>query len=423
MAGAMKWSVLAVSGVAGALMAACSSNGDGADVTSGADSATGAQTTSSAGGQGTTSSTGGGGGAAGSAPTIVAASCSSADVQSAVDTAVSGDVVGLPSPCEATWDETVEIPSDKGITLDGTGATITGNASIPLISVDANGTDSTRITGFTFSTTGASNYYKATAIEVNGEKASAPFRLDHNTFIGNDASTLIDIWGNPPGLIDNNDISAKLNAEMIHNNGMGPNDTAGWEDDIVPGSPNAVYVETNVFTNSEYTVSGGTSYAGANAAIQNYYGARVVFRHNALEMTHVDVHGTGGMIGGRWWEIYNNQFTVPEDGNQADIMALRGGSGVVFGNTRSVPSSGSLGGIVMREEDTGGYPELYQIGRGKNQSLDPAYFWDNDASVTVIEGAALIQVNRDYYLSEKPGYVPFVYPYPLTAAGMPDPNG
>ena len=66
----------------------------------------------------------------------------------------------------------------------------------------------------------------------------------------------------------------------------------------------------------------------------------------------------------------------------------------------------------MREEDTGPYPEEFQVGRGKNQTPDPLYIWNNPNIRAA--GDDLVQLNRDYYLNTpRPGYVPLTYPHPL----------
>lgn len=82
---------------------------------------------------------------------------------------------------------------------------------------------------------------------------------------------------------------------------------------------------------------------------------------------------------------------------------------------------------------TGGYASRDQIGRGKDsalgnttyyaaQALEPAYFWNNYGTGGLLtmyvppgQNAFLIQLNRDYYESAKPGYTPLVYPHPLAS--------
>ncbi|MFA5962336.1 MAG: hypothetical protein WC848_06670 [Parcubacteria group bacterium] len=130
-------------------------------------------------------------------------------------------------------------------------------------------------------------------------------------------------------------------------------------------------------------------------------------------MSQIDQHGTPGMIGARWWEIYDNTFNngVPH-ASQCCFISLRAGSGVVFNNHHTgVSQDGNS--IDLYEEDSG-YPALYQIGRGKNQALDPAYVWDNDLFFSVdSQTPNMVQENRDYYLFAKPDYIPYTYPHPL----------
>jgi hypothetical protein len=304
----------------------------------------------------------------------------------------------------------VTIPNTKGITLSGGGTTtISGH-----IELDANGSTSSRITGFSF--------IRDRAVGASGSKTTAPFRIDHNVFtVTVGGSTLLETGGNAPGLVDHNSFNSPLNSEIIHNYGMGASDASGWADDITPGSPEAFYVEANTFTNNG--VSGDPAYFYGNSAIQSYYGARTVFRYNTLKMSQIDQHGTPGMIGARWWEIYDNTWdnaNVP-NASQCCYITLRAGSGVVFDNQTTVTSGPGLGVIDLYEEDTG-YPALYQIGRGKNQVSDPAYVWGNNPAIQVgSQTPTMVMANRDYYLSPKPNYTPYTYPYPLTPAGLPKP--
>jgi len=312
---------------------------------------------------------------------------------------------------DCTWPTGVTIPDTKGITLrGGVGGTTTITGRLDLAADDA---ASSRVTGFTF-TTGDNEG----AIVTGGSRSSAPFRIDHNVFT-HDGDTELSAWGNAPGLIDHNEfVSDTAPNEMIHNGGMGPSDDSGWTDDVVPGGAEMVFIEDNTFT---YNATGDPAYFWGSSAVQSYYGARTVFRHNTLNMEQVDQHGTAGMIGARWWEIYENTFnTGVPNASQCCFVTLRAGSGVVFDNHHT---GTNLYGdsIDLYEEDTG-YPAPYQIGRGKDQALDPAYVWGNDAFFSVgSQTPDMVQVDRDYYLAQKPGYTPFPYPYPLDADGLPNP--
>jgi len=291
------------------------------------------------------------------------------------------------------------------------------------------GSSTSRVTGFTF-ISGNSN-----AVVTSGSPTSAAFRIDHNNF--GPGSIFILTNGNAPGLIDHNTFLATQSAEMIHNLGLGPSNAAGWTGDVTPGGPLMLFIEDNTFT------FGGTSFFGTSA-VQSYYGARTVFRHNSLTMSQVDQHGTAGMIGARWWEIYENTFNIIPNGNQSQYMQIRAGSGVIFNNHTTGSLNLGAGQIELLEEDSG-YPALYQIGRGINEAYSPAYIWGNDATMNVASGSSNVQAGRDYFVSAtQPStllrqelasdtsssthqYQPYTYPHPLqngtSSAGPNPPTG
>jgi len=94
-------------------------------------------------------------------------------------------------------------------------------------------------------------------------------------------------------------------------------------------------------------------------------------------------------------------------------MNLRAGSGVVFSNVVSGANDNSTAGENLYEEDSG-YPASYQIGRGKNGILDPAYCWANDKLPT--SGSGNVTDGVDFYSNTvKPGYTPYTYPHPLVS--------
>jgi hypothetical protein len=374
---------------------------------------------------------------------VTAASCSSVDVQNAINSAASGDTVLVPGPCSSAWSSRVPIPGSKGITVDGGGATTLSRYGFD---ISQNASTSTRVTGFIF-TNGqpAPNDYPLTA---GGSSSSAPFRIDHNKFSttgGN--NTFITVGGNAPGLIDHNTFySSGAPNEFIHNMGMGASSSSGWTDDVTPGNSNMLFIEDNTFTFDAAACScnsGAPYYFWGASAVQSYYGARTVVRYNTMNMTQVDQHGTPGAIGARWWEIYGNTFNVIANGNQSSYMAIRAGSGIIFGNHKAGATNLGGGQIELFEEDSG-YPALYQIGRGVNQNLSPAYVWGNDASMPVSGGTNVVQ-GRDFMVSSSQpstlqrqelrsdtpsttyAYKPFTYPHPLqstsTSTGPVAPQG
>lgn len=348
------------------------------------------------------------------AAVVPATDCSSAAVQAAINSASNGDTVTLPGPCSTTWTTSVTIPNTKGITLDGNGAVIERGApnGTALIEIRPNASVPSRVTEFNFT---ESALHDSSFVRVGGgNETTAKWRIDHNDFNSDNLAKHVMIVCPCYGVIDHNTFTWSGNNEVIHNEAYGAVSTAGWTNDVVAGSADAVYIEDNRFTN---LTSGNPAYFWGGSAVQGYYGARTVFRHNYVEMATVDMHGTPGAIGARWWEVYENTFHVVPNGDIDKIIGMRGGSGVIF-NNRKTGRTDYKGDVVLYEEDSG-YPALYQVGRGRNQVLDPAYLWGNDASIDAYSGSSNVQLGRDFIFSEKPGYTPYTYPHPLVTAAPP----
>jgi hypothetical protein len=345
----------------------------------------------------------------GQAATVQVVGCGNAEVQTAINSAGNGDTVRLPAGCSATWDGGVSISGSKGLTLDGNSAAITRgglSSGSPLVSISPSSSTTTRVTGFSFADSKQSVGYFI--VVGNGSENSAKFRVDHCNFMGIGMLTHIRIAAPVYGVIDHNTLTWSTNNEVIHNEAYGAGSTAGWSNDVVPGSGDALYIEDNTFTNR---TSGNPAYFWGGSAVQGYYGSRTVFRYNQVEMAAVDMHGTPGMVGARWWEIYENTFHIVPNGDMDKAIAMRGGSGVIFNNHKTGRTDYKAG-IVLYEEDSG-YPALYQIGRGKSQTSDPAYVWGNDSSMSVSSGSSNVQPGRDFFTTSKPGYTPYTYPHPL----------
>jgi hypothetical protein len=303
------------------------------------------------------------------AATITINCGSAATVQTALSAASSGDTV----QCTGSgWTGTVNIPSGKDITLDGAGVSVSGGLKIP-----SSATSQARVTNFTFTST--------TRYAITSDKGytNKPWRFDHNTFTSGAAAVMG--LGSGPGLIDHltaNSIGTIQ--QTIEPDFEGADSTLGWTTPHAPGSPNAIYIEDSSFKHA------GSIWDAGNVT-QSQYGARVVYRYNTVDAVQIEFHGGPGSIGGRWWEIYKNSFL------NGGSICLRAGSGLVFNNT------GSMTYFVMLEEDSG-YPALYQIGRGQNQALVPAYAWSNPRQPDINGGgncsaaaANMVQFNRDVY--------------------------
>lgn len=375
------------------------------------------------------------------ATTITISACTSAAFTTAIGTAVTGDTVARTGPpCSSAWAARVVIPPSKGITIDGGGNTTLTSWGFAI----QQGTSTTRVTGF-ISTNSSVASNQATWV-ADGVPGNAAYRIDHNTFNGTD-STFLTVAGNGPGLIDHNAFNMNNGpSEVIHNEGVGFGNDAGWTDSLTPGSSAMVFIEDNTFVSTwNFTVA---------SAIQSYYGARTVVRHNDFTNFVVDQHGTPGNVGARWWEIYENRFFANQPPSICCAMNLRAGSGVIFNNTRVTGSAG----IDLFEEDTGCSPSpsnptgtygptcqvaKYQIGSGINGHTDghatcsggtinssPVYIW-GEGSWTAGSQTNNVRLGRDYFQSasqpatmsrmEVTGdtcattytYAPFTYPHPL----------
>jgi hypothetical protein len=319
------------------------------------------------------------------------------DIQAKINSAAVGDTVTLPA---GTYSWSGGITINRPVTLQGAGSGSTRIAGNQMVTVNSTGTGTVRLTGLTFD--GGTG--QVILVEVSG---NSPVLIDQCAFIGGNAS------------------------EMIHNLGMGAGSTAGWANNVVPGSANALYIEDCTFTKNPIS----DQYFWGTSAIESYYGACTVMRYCTLNYCQIDQHGTQGMIGARWWEFYNNTFVVPSGGNQSNYFALRGGSGVVFNNHMSGGPNVGGGGIEIYDENGDSSP-LY-VCRGINQSPSPVYVWGNDSSMPVQSGSSNVVLNRDYYVSATQpaamlkwqlttdsrstsyAYKPYTYPHPMRLGANP----
>lgn len=302
-------------------------------------------------------------------------------INAALNAAANDDVIKCTT---GGWSSgAVNIPATKNITLNGNGVTCSG---LGTLFIPSSATFSARVTGFTFSFT------QRYAITTGTGYTNKPWRFDHNTFTSEPVAVMGIYSG--PGLMDHdnfNDIASfQQTLEPVYE---GADSDAGWLNAHTPGSPNALYIEDCSFKHV------GSIWDGGNVT-EAQYGARVVYRYNTIDAVQIEFHGSPGAIGGRWWEIYDNTFV-----NNGSIC-LRAGSGVVFNNT------GTMQYFVMLEEDSG-YPALYQIGRGQNESLTPAYVWNMGQDPQLNAGgycsnaaSNMVQLNRDVYQQNGASCVP-----------------
>jgi hypothetical protein len=308
-------------------------------------------------------------GAGTQAQTINAASCSSTDVQAALNSvAADGTVVNIPAGT-CTWTTAVSYNQVYSTTIQGqtvvTGTcapggscTATDNTTIsdgltrpsggsscgtgdgPMWQFSTAPGKSLRLTGvsFTYSSSGSTC---VGTIRVSGTGKST--RIDHSHFTNN---SYVGIgWTSwTYGVVDHNLFSISGGAwnaiKFEENNWIDPTsglaDTLGvgdgsWGDTTTFGSNRAVYVENNTFT------WGGTGNNGNGYADDCTSGGRFVWRFNQLNSAMLQTHPTGGgqrHRGCRVEEVYMNTFTgIHGQGNDYNAFWLSSGSALVWGNT------------------------------------------------------------------------------------------
>ncbi|MFP4401233.1 MAG: DUF4215 domain-containing protein [Candidatus Woesearchaeota archaeon] len=397
---------------------------------------------------------------------INSSTCSSEDVQAAIDSANDGDTVIIPAG-DCTWNEDDNIWNgavylDKDIVLRGQGedTIIRWNGEQSAIFTDFVGA---RITGLHFI---FNEDQDTIGIAIKGQG----WRIDDcifenfvtDTIEGVSASTSSGAQ-HPVGLIDNN-IFINTRALVLGSTSVMANDR--WVEPLDLGTNNAVFIENNFFNRSN------------GNCIDSNYGGKYVFRFNDAEGCYVEAHSVQGENrASRSWEIYNNTL----DQEEASIwvsMSLRGGTGVIFDNTltgdwdsweryinfdnrRSFETRDYPPGICNGTSDwdgnllSNGYPCRDQIGRSTDeylwageapypaQSLYPVFLWNNkhedgeNVEVNIHNDCdAWIVENRDYYVdtisfdSEHKtyssiftddnkstiqwSYKPYPYPHPLS---------
>jgi hypothetical protein len=404
--------------------------------------------------------------------TINAASCSQANVQSAINAAANGDTVAIPAG-SCSWSSSVSW-TNKDITVQGAGIGNTVITGSGLFSINQTKTPASwRITGMTM-TGGAPDR----VIALHGENASIAmkgWRIDHIRFNYSQAQVnpLIMITGVLWGLIDNctfdgtgYEISAIFG--YLNSEGSGtPSGTLYWNRPVNLGTDEAVYFE-------DITVN----FSGNGPTVFDLvYGGSAVLRHSTIKYNYFITHSArGNDRGGMKYEVYNNTF---QGNGFYRVAQLRSGTGVIFNNTISGYSNNNFDVDNQRSSTesgcyavssplgrcngsssydgnvaSNGWPCLDQTGRGggapKNQPSVPLYTWNNGTNATCATGgtcdnkskvtingacpssAAWIKTTGDAsphpggvvdYVNNgstpKPGYTPYTYPHPLRSQTPP----
>jgi hypothetical protein len=227
-------------------------------------------------------------------------------------------------------------------------------------------------------------------------------------------------WGRQRGVIYHNEFIDNWYVYLGY--GVAIDGSAStWTKPVALGTANAVFVEDNFFDRNRHCV---TATNGAN-----YVARYNTVKDNYQDSQSFDAHGLSAAWprGTRSVEIYGN--TVTNSVRRWAGAGIRGGSGVIWGNTWN----GVLHGVVLYLEDPRlprsprkqrappqpltAYPAPDQIG-----NPDGLYIWDNVSSGDTVYLTPTsdphgidywLALGRDYFTTTKPGYRPYTYPHPL----------
>ncbi len=351
--------------------------------------------------------------------TIVnAASCSQADVQSAVNAASDGNTVIVPNGT-CTWGTAVRLSNSKGVTLKcqtaGSCLINVGSTAVLFDTLTGINTKFYRISGFTFRNNPGQNYIIWIAAVSTGTLTQV--RIDHNTFTNLNAGSIAILFGhtqaaaNYYGVVDHNTLTNPNSVMLFH--------WIGQENSTPPpsqfGTANNMFVEDNDISITTMTNAG----AGCS---DSWGGAAVVFRHNTTLNCLVTSHGVVHAGGPQNWELYdnslrvdagaagqgvndgyrlfhhqgsgefiafNNQFTaqtgVPKNGDPLEMTHYRSAPPNVAGYSDPPGRCDGSKAIDGNRAPAGtyfGYPCWRQPGRDFAANLKPMYIWNNRWSDT-----------------------------------------
>jgi hypothetical protein len=234
------------------------------------------------------------------------------------------------------------------------------------------------------------------------------FRVDHCYFEGFGFAA-VRVNGRSRGVVDHS-IFIDNFKQAIDNLGYGivVYGTNAWPADVQAGTAEAVFAEDNVLIGSRHAIA-------SNA------GAHYVFRHNVVRRNviacSVDAHGRGfgSPRGTRYVEIYDNLIEDPV--NNSCGIGIRGGDGVIFGNT----IRGFKSPILLILE--WGTPTSLKTSYPAADQIRDLWIWGNHIAGGVAEpvvdetAIGFVEQGRDFFTESKPGYTPSTYPHPLVGGG------
>jgi hypothetical protein len=364
--------------------------------------------------------------------TYTAASCNQADVNAVINgpthTAVDGDVIQIPAG-SCTWTTGITVPTHIGITISGAGtpnstaATVGASSSCTQTSITVAG----GIVAFRATPTYGNSTMRLSCMSVapgTGSSTAASIlgtctssgcpslRMDNLTFpnwVGHtSAAYAVTVAGDMFGVVDHNTLTGVPAAylqlmELSHASylGVGYWGDNAWAQPEDYGTAKFLFFENNTFNNAgccEDEVSAGT--------LENEGGTRAVARYNHFTiMDNLNVsltwHGTetsGRPRSGRAYEYYGNTWSCDTINGCPPSVGVRGGTGLVWGNTFSA-TAGSFFSTIL-------YMPTYRTVGNPNSTWGPC---DGSSPYDSNDGTA--------YWSGSIGSVSGSNPYTITVSG------
>gem|GEM_PF-921512 len=348
-----------------------------------------------------------------SGPTVTAASCQYTAVASAVANAASGSTVVIPAG-DCSWGSS-QLSVPGGIALRGAGqdkTIIRRTAAVSenqyLVAYNCSNGGQATFSGMTLVGYATASVWDKGLGLLGGCK---DFRVTDSKFtkftfaavyVGDAPGQRGVIWKNN---FVNNYTPALANlgyGVVVYGGGAWPN--------LDLGGPNAVFVEDNYFIGNRHNV------ASNNGSVYVFRYNTVVGTDAAKDYAMTDAHGVSSSPrGSRSYEIYNNNYSTQiTSGLQRTAIGIRGGDGVIFNNTAPATISRTIE-LMTEGFSCGTYPGPDQI--------RSVYIWNNSANpsngytTNGIDNTcpSSIGLNRDYFLTPRPGYTPYTYPHPMRA--------
>jgi hypothetical protein len=361
-----------------------------------------------------------------------------ADTQAKINQAVAtGEdgwtvIVGSPSGVY-NWSGGLQIPSTVNLTVQGAGTfapdtrptiNFTGSSAI---SMNARNGKVIRLTNFKFTDSGS----PLATVQVNGTSSQPSWRIDHVRFENiADRAIVVGSPGSsssgtgPYGLVDNcwfESTGGAFRGLYLYFN----NNSGSWTTAHSFGTDKTIVIEDCVFNRV------GSVVPGLPAIDSAYGGVRWNLRHSTLTNWVAVLHGADSApTSTLQFEFNHNTVRVNTDVDYA--LYIRGGTGVATGNDIGITGNASTSGYnsawkMVRDGPCGaGYPCFQQVGRGVVNGAEgsvPVYLWGNTynlgnaANGEIYSTVTDIRLNRDFFLSAKPGYTELAYPHPLRGTG------